>query len=203
MISQAILDFIKVASGLFVVIGGSIAVAALRHNSKTNRSKFIFDLTESFLKDPSTRKLWYRLDYDDWKFDLTNFRHSDEEQQIDALLYRFSVVGQLLRNRSICHEDLRNIYTIVRQFFTNIEIRNYLRFNVIDFWRVAGHKDSHWPDAMYLYIEQTRYHVRNQLANMEELEDCKRFLSELKNIPYEKDLRQSIAQRIRYDRDLD
>lgn len=203
MISQDILDFVGIASGLFAVIAGSIAVAALRHNSKTNRSKFIFDLIDSFIKDTATQKFWYRLDYEDWKFDLSSFRHSEEEQQIDALLYRFSVAGQLLKNRSLSHKDLKTIYPIARQFFTNIEIRKYLRFNMIDFWRVAGHTNFHWPDAMHLYSELTNYHVKHQFANPEEAEDCKRFLSELTRIPYEKDLRRSVADSIGYDRDLD
>ncbi|WP_157726321.1 hypothetical protein [Imhoffiella purpurea] len=203
MISQDILDCFRAVSGLFVIIGGSIAVATLRYNSKTNRSKFIFDLTDSFIKDPLTRKFWYRLDYEDWKFDLHSFRHSEEEQQIDALLYRFSVAGQLLKNRSLSHEDLRNVYPIARQFFANIEIRKYLKFNMIDFWRVAGHTDFQWPDAMYLYRKQTMYHVRQRLANPEELDDCKRFISELKRIPYERELRRSVAESIGYDRDLD
>ena len=112
-----------------------MAIATLRHNAKTNRSKFIIDLIESFLKDDATRQFWYKLDYDDWKFDLSTFRHSEEERQIDALLYRLSVTGQMLRNHSVSHHDLVTTYPIIRQFFTNIEIREYLRFNMLDFYR--------------------------------------------------------------------
>jgi len=203
MEQEALLGLLRGASYIFAILGGSVAIVALRQNARTNRSKFILDLTGFALTDSSTRDFWYKLDYDDWIFELSTFRKSDEEKHIDSMLYKFSVIGQLLRNSSVKASDLNNIYPIVRQFFSNVQIREYLRFNMMDFWRVAGHTDFHWPDAMYLFESLTRYQVQKRRSRWEELEDCKRFLAELRRIPLEKDLRQEIALRIKYDRDID
>ncbi len=59
--------------------------------SRTSKAKFVFDLTDQFLKEPSLKAFWYRIDYDKdamaWRFDLATFRHSEEERLLDVLIY--------------------------------------------------------------------------------------------------------------------
>jgi hypothetical protein len=185
---------------LIALIGGAIAIQSLRLNARTNKSKFILDLTESFIKDKEIAEFWYRLDYKDsesWKFDLSQFRHSAEEHYLNTLLYRCSVTGQLLRMRALKHADLVNLFIIIRQIFSNKEVRDYLRFNVLDFHR--SHADLHWPDAIYLYTELLKWNTRGKNGDPDDLKEHLEFVAELKRIPYDSKLREAIARRIKYD----
>ncbi len=197
-----LLTALRALSFTFVMVGGSVAIGTLLHNARTNRSRFVIDITELFLKDEEVRKFWYRVNYEQWQFDLSNFRGSEEEQNIDTILYRFAIVGQLLRNQSISCRDLVNTYWIVRQFLVNEQIKEYMRFVVLDFWRIARHTDLQWPDAMHLYREQTKYQVKQGFVKRSELDDFDAFIIELKRIPYDEALRKEIAERINYDRPL-
>lgn len=187
------------------LFGGAMAIQTFRLNTRTNKSKFVLDLSEIFLKDSELKTFWYRLDYDgplSWKFDLSDFRHSAEERYLDSLLHRCAVVGQLLRSKSVHARDLANIYPVIRQIFCNEQVREYLRFNMLDFWRVAGHVQPHWPDAHYLYEQLLRWHIKEGIAKQKELDEYICFARELRQLPRDSELRKEVAGRINYDRSL-
>lgn len=201
-----IVPYAQLLGTLIALIGGTIALQSLRLNARTNKSKFIVDLTESIIKDKEVTDFWYRLDYEDWKFDLANFRRSAEERHIDILLCRCAVIGQVLRAGSVSKADLANIFTLIRQIFSNNEIRNYLRFNMLDFYRAAGRLETQWPDALYLYGELLKWHAHNGKGRAQddeqEIKQHTDFVAELNRIPRDGKLREEIASRINYDRPI-
>jgi hypothetical protein len=205
-IAADIVPYAQLLGTLIALIGGAIALQNLRLNARTNKSKFIVDLTESIIKDKEVTDFWYRLDYDDWKFDLTNFRRSAEERHIDILLSRCAVIGQVLRAGSVSKADLTNIFILIRQVFSNEEIRNYLRFNMLDFYRDAGRLETQWPDALYLYGELLKWHAHNRRGRAQddeqEIKKHTDFVAELNRIPSDGSLREEIAHRIKYDRPI-
>lgn len=196
------LPYLQVIGALIALAGGAIAVQAFRLNARTNKSKFILDLTESFLRDKEIVEFSYHLDYETWKFDLSRFRHSPEERYLDTLLNRCAVMGQLLRMKSIGAADLANVFSIIRQIFSNEDVRKYLQFHMLDFYRTAGHVEPHFPDAHYLYINLLRWAARSQKGNPDDLKNYLEFVAELKRIPYDRRLREAVAARIGYDRPI-
>jgi len=202
---QNVVPYLQLLGVIIALIGGGIAIQTFRLNARTNKSKFVLDLTETFIKDEEMIKFWYRIDYDDdrsWKFDLTTFRHSEEERRLDTLLYRCSVMGQMLRMGSLKSADLSNVFIIIQRIFLNDQVRNYLLFNMLDFYITAKHREPHWPDAMYLYDELLKWHIRNRNGNINDLREYQTFLKELKMLPHDAELRNSVAHRIKYDRPL-
>jgi hypothetical protein len=148
---------------LIAAIGIFYAIKTYRSNSRTNRAKFVFDLTESFLKEKELREFWYRLDYQNpqsWKFVLNIFRHSQDERLLDTLLYKFVVIGQMLRSGAIGVEDIEGLFIMCRQIFGNTEVQDYLRFHRLDFWCSDSLENSSFRDALYLYGAITDHLVK-------------------------------------------
>lgn len=180
-----------------------ISSRSLGVTSRTNKAKFVFDLTDSFLKDPELRRFWYKLDYDSitentWKFDLTTFRHSEDERMIDTLIYKFSVVGHMLKSGAINDNDIIGLYTECRQLFHNQQIREYIRFVQLDFYCTDGFTHLQFADGLYCYEMLTRASVKIRNMNKSELVDCLDFISEIRSIVNKPELRKAIAERIGY-----
>ena len=180
-----------------------IASRSLQLASRTNKAKFVFDLTDQFLKEPSLKAFWYRIDYDKdltkaWRFDLTDFRHSEEERLLDALIYKFQVIGHMLRTGVVTPRDMIGLYTICRQLFHSSHVRDYIRFVQIDFYCADGFTHLHFEDALYCYQQLTRDAVRHGRIDRAELRDCKAFIAELRSLPKRSAVREAIAARIGY-----
>jgi hypothetical protein len=199
-----LVPYAQILGALIALIGGAIAVQTLRLNARTNKSKFIIDLTESIIKDKDIADFWYRLNYDDkWVFDLQRFRHSPEERCLDTLLYRCSVIGQLLRMKSLKCDDIANVFFRIQQIFKNSQVRRYFEFLMLDLYRDARQTDPHWPDAIYLYEELLKLNERsNNEDARRQLKNWCEFVTELKQIPYDSKLRETVASRIKYDRPI-
>ena len=179
-----------------------IASRSLQLASRTNKAKFVFDLTDQFLKEPSLKAFWYRIDYDRgdkaWRFDLGTFRHSEEERLLDVLIYKFQVIGHMLRSGAVDPRDMSGLYTTCRQLFHNANVRDYVRFVQIDFYCADGFTHLQFENALYCYQQLTRDAVRRGHIDRSELRDCKAFIAELRSISKRADLREQIARRIGY-----
>lgn len=179
-----------------------IAARSLRLTLRTNRAKFAFDLTESFLKEDKIKSFWARLNYDvgpdAWVFDLSKFRHSEDEKYIDTILYKFMPIGHMIRSRVIVARDVNSLYFMCRQVFHNLQVREYLRFVQIDTFMADGLVGLHFEDALYCYEQMTLWAVKTGYAGKAELNDCRTFIAELRTLHQDPELRQTISKRIGY-----
>jgi hypothetical protein len=192
----------------FAALSILIAASSLRHVTRTNKAKFVFDVTDSFLKDGDLQRFWYRLDYDSaddisWKFDLHTFRQSEEERLLDALLYKFDAVGLMLRTKAVHVSDLEGLFILCRQTFSNADVREYLRFHQLDFWHAYSLCTLCYADALYLYQQLTIHFVNTGRAPVRHYADCSAFICELRAIPSDPRRRKAIATRIGYDKNVD
>jgi hypothetical protein len=182
-------------------VGFFYVVKTYRSNSRTNRAKFVFDLTESFLKEKELREFWYRLDYDSWKFILNIFRHSQDERLLDTLLYKFVVIGRMLRSGAISVQDIEGLFVMCRQTFGNHEVQDYLRFHKLDFWHTQRLQTYTFRDALYLYGAITNHLVKTGRADKQSYKRYQNFVNELDSIPTNRLLQRQIALKIGYDLD--
>jgi hypothetical protein len=190
---------------IIVMVGFVVAAASLRVTIKTNKAKFVLELTDSFLKDEKLLRFWYSLDYegkDSFIFDLKSFRASETERLLDTLLHKFSVVGRLLRTGAIGIDDIQAISMLCRQTFNNEQVRNYLRYVILDFWRI-GVINQTFNDALYLYEKMTTHFVAKGWATYEESMRCRCFIRQLEAITRDETARREVAATIKYDHAID
>ena len=182
--------------------GVLIAARSLAMARRTNKAKFAFDLSKSFLKEAQIKVFWSRLNYNSdetsWRFDLSKFRRSDDERDIDEILHKFTVIGHMIRCRSIDVYDINSLYFTCRQVFHNAQVREYLRFVQIDLYLSDGFVFLQFGDALYCYEQMTKWAVKTKHAGQSELDDCQNFLSELQSLHAKPQLRKEIAARIGY-----
>jgi hypothetical protein len=88
-----------------------------------------------------------RARYKDFKFDPDTFAQSDDERQLDRLLYKLSYVGKLLREQLVSIEDVNNIHHIAGRTLHNEEVIKYLRY--LKEVQVPDHNS--FSDVVYLF----------------------------------------------------
>jgi hypothetical protein len=88
----------------------------------------VVDLNQEFLGNEAEREFFYRLDYKDFSFDLDTFAQSNDERQLDRLLYKLSFVGKLLRDGIVGLEDVNNIRHVASRTLRNDEVIKYLKY---------------------------------------------------------------------------
>lgn len=152
---------IKITAGVIVqIIGFSIAIAGLwvavsqmRATSKVNRTKFIFDLTNELFKEGETRKFFYKIDYEKFTFVVKEFQGSDEERWLDAILYRYDVIGRMVKTKVIPLNEIEYVLFEMVQVYKNPEVQKYLEWLDTEFEkhgqlgkskRRRAHDDFRW-----------------------------------------------------------
>ena len=84
--------------GITGLVGVIIAYDKATQDNRAVRARFVYDLNQGFLLNDDERNFFYKLDYQDFFFDPNTFAQSDDERQLDRLLYKLSYVGKLLRD---------------------------------------------------------------------------------------------------------
>lgn len=161
MILQSAVDIASLTVSTLGLIGLLLAYLQFRLSRKANevtaessRSSFILEIHKWFRENPEEVAFFYRLDYESRQgafiFDAEKFPHSDDERQLDAILYKLVFVGGLLRRGVIDQEDIAWMEFIVSAVLSNAEVQKYL------VWlqtpnQVPGH--SEFVDAIFLFTE--------------------------------------------------
>lgn len=142
---------------------------AQRLQANALRARFVFDLNQDFLANDAERKFFYKIDYKEFKFDPDKFARSEDERQLDRLLYKLRYVGKLLRDKLVTLEDVNNIHHIASRTLRNDEVIKYLRYlkqeqlpdhnsfsdAVYLFERMFGKCDPHYPD-IHAYLSPSK-----------------------------------------------
>src|SRR5215210_7254383 len=93
-------DFVAVLALVVAMTSAVVAVLTLRRNSRVQKAQFIANLSRDFFQDSDLRKFFYKIDYEKFRFDPTTvaeFKGSEDERHLDALLYQYNMVGRLVR----------------------------------------------------------------------------------------------------------
>ncbi len=111
------------------------------------RARFVLDVNQEFLANDAERNFFYKLDYRDFVFNPDAFAQSEDERQLDRLLYKLSYVGKLLRDGLVSLDDVNNIQHIANRTLRNDEVIKYLRY--LKEVQVPDHNS--FSDAIYLF----------------------------------------------------
>jgi hypothetical protein len=110
-------------------VSAAVAVLTLRRNSRVQKAEFVASLAKDFYDDSDLRKFYYKIDYEEFKFDLDkldSFKGSEDERRLDALLFRYNMVGRLVRLRTISISDIEFMIFELVQVFKNAEVAKYI-----------------------------------------------------------------------------
>lgn len=143
------------------LVGLLLAYFQFRLSRKANeitaeaaRSSFVLEIHKWFREKSEEVTFFYRLDYDSsptsFKFNAAEFPHSDDERQLDALLYKLVFVGSLLRRGVLDWKDVEWMTFIVSSILENAQVQEYLKWlQTPD--QAPGH--SEFVDAVFLCLE--------------------------------------------------
>ncbi len=114
--------------------------------SRGLRARFAFDINQAFFESDRERELFYSIEHDQFRFDPNTFARSRDEQDLDRILYRLSLVGKLLRDGVLNIQDIQFMKYIARSVLTNSEVLSYLSW----LKNVEPHHAS-FVEAIYLF----------------------------------------------------
>ena len=152
-------DAISIVFGTLGLTGLFLAYKQLRlsqkadtESARSTRARFALDVTQWVLDDTNTMRFFYRLDYcsqeNCFEFDADQFPHSDDEFQLDRLLYKLTHVGGLVRRGILKPSDIEGLQVIVRVTFENEEVAKYLEWLQSE-QQIPWHSD--FTDGVRLY----------------------------------------------------
>jgi len=133
-VPEITIDGIIQIIGFFIALGAFlIAFRQMTETSKVNRIKFIYDLTNDLFGDNKLREFFYKIDYDKFKFstkeeDLKKFKGSNEERWLDSILYRYDVIGRMVRSNVIPLKDLEYVLFEIVQVYKNKHVKKYIKW---------------------------------------------------------------------------
>jgi hypothetical protein len=95
-------------------------------------------LLDSYFGDKELRTIYYRIDYEKFKFD-DSFSGSEEEPYVDRLIYFFDTVGWLVKKGRLTMDEVSLIAYQAQRVLRNPEIQRYLE------WLDGEHRNDGRP----------------------------------------------------------
>lgn len=116
------------------------AGVSLRRNAKVQRAQFLLNITDRYFSDSDVRKFFYRLNYNQFEFDLQKFLDSDEERWLDSLLYTFDIIGRVVRMGVLTIKEVEIIAFQASRVLENPEVKKYLDWLDKDYQAIVARK---------------------------------------------------------------
>lgn len=101
----------------------------LRRNWRVQKAQFLANITNDLFDDTELRKFFYAIDYEKFSFSeakIEEFKGSDNERHLDALLYRYNLLGRLVRMNILQRSEIEFILFEMAQVFKNSEVAKYV-----------------------------------------------------------------------------
>ena len=132
-------DLISTLALLIAGVGLFLNLRQLRKDSVRNRAEFILQYFSQYLADPDSVELFYKIDYNQFKYEPKRFHGSITERKLDKLLTYFNRISILYELGTVTLDDLRLVRYEFRTFNANKSIQEYLK----------GIENSHLKDSPY------------------------------------------------------
>ncbi len=116
---------------LLTVVGLCANFVQLRRNWRVQKAQFLTNITNDLFDDNDLRKFFYKIDYDKFQFSetrLRKFKGSDDERHLDALLYRYNLLGRLVRMKLLDIKEIEFLIFEIAQVFKNTQVLKYIQW---------------------------------------------------------------------------
>lgn len=154
---------IVLAVGLFITaIGLWINFIQLRRGWRVQKAQFLTSITNDLFNDSDLRKFFYEIDYEKFTFseeNLEHFKGSDQERYLDSLLYRYNLLGRLVRMGLLNVNEIEFLIFEMAQIFKNPEVSNYISWLEKEYGQYgkigSNHRARPYDDARWLIDKLT------------------------------------------------
>lgn len=167
-------------SSIFLGIGLLITAATLflnfiqlRRSWRVQKAQFLANITNDLFDDTDLRKFFYSIDYEKFTFseiELDEFKGSDQERHLDALLYRYNLLGRLVRMNVLKKSELEFLFFEMIQVFKNPEVSKYIHWLEQEYslYGSIGNNRRKRPydDARWLIEELTMHDSISEMKNL-------------------------------------
>ena len=100
----------------------------LRKSNKQNRAEFVVELMSEHVNDRKTLDMLYKLEYGKFVFNEIEFPQSDDEKNLDKILYTFDQIALLHDLGVITRQDLSLIEYDFLRVYTDDEVQRYFSY---------------------------------------------------------------------------
>lgn len=142
MNSQSLAIFADLFTSFLTIVAILLAFRELRLNTRVQRAQFLLNATNRYFSDGPERDLYYDIDYRRLKIDFEHgepstvsrgekgttkpFLGSEEEHQLDNMLYNFDIIGRILEMGALDPRDARIFAFQAKRVLSNSEVQKYL-----------------------------------------------------------------------------
>lgn len=154
-------DVVGLVGLFFAGFGLIFAALQIRQNNISRRAEIMLTVVDRYFSSSDERKMYYKLDYEQFTFDPKVFRGSAEERSIDGILYKLNAIGRLLHIGAISVEEIRLLDFEIHQILKNSEVKKYL--NWLD-EEVKTHRIAAVPFKDIKYLEQKLFKQESLIA---------------------------------------
>lgn len=108
-------------------VSAIIAVVQLYKRNKQKKFEYITSLRNEFQNNKDMVDMFYEIDYETYKFDITKFTGNETEKRLDLLLGFFTNIAYLKKFGIMDEEQLSFFQYEIHSINTNQEVQIYKR----------------------------------------------------------------------------
>lgn len=154
-------DLLTLFGFALTALGLFFTAFQLRQNAKVQRASFLLEMTERYFQDEDVRKLFYAIDYGEGLFDESKpvvfSGNSREERLLDELLYRFDLIGYLVKKRAFSTRET-SIFTFqAARVLDNTRVMEYLAWLDTQYAKYGRFLHDHQGDKSQIAHQYARY----------------------------------------------
>jgi len=125
-----------------------------RRRTRTERMIFVKQLIEPFRDDPDISSAFYKIEYDDFRYDPNTFHRSDLEREIDKLLSHCNLVCSFYLGKFLSESEFQQFNYYMTRVAENSEVQAY--FDFLDSWSERSGLGSNFSNFRAVTEEAAR-----------------------------------------------
>ncbi len=166
-----VLPFITAIGPFVAAFGLMLTVIQLYRNWKIQKAQFLTTIIKDFFADDGLRRFFYKIDYGKFEFDenkIEEFKHSDDERWLDTLLYRYDLLGRLVRMKLLALDDLEFLAFELSRVFNDEEVNKYIKWLESEFEKYGDFASNKRPhdDARWLIEKFRQKRLRERVSSL-------------------------------------
>jgi DNA-binding Lrp family transcriptional regulator len=133
-------EWINIAIALITGIGLYLTARQIHRGVRQRANDNVSNLIQKLFNDPIISKAYYKIEYDEFKYDPSTFHRTDLEKEIDSLISEFDRIAREYERKLIKLSDLEPISYKYLRVWENEEINKYLNFLHNQWQDFSGYK---------------------------------------------------------------
>ena len=122
----SISDITGFISAIFSILALFISIITFNKVDRQNRSLIVSDILKEINNDDEVMDMFYKIDWNHFKFDPISFPRSDEQRKLDKLLINLSIGSTLYENKTIRISDILPLIYFIKRVTNNEHVMNYI-----------------------------------------------------------------------------